>query len=72
MMAIKTVGVVSCGQMGSGITQVCAQSGYETVVSEINDTLLNKGLANIGNRLSRDVEKGRITDEDRAVVLARI
>ena len=44
-MEIKKVGVVGCGTMGSGITQVCAQSGYQVVVSEINNELLNKGLA---------------------------
>ena len=71
-MAIKKVGVVSCGQMGAGITQVCAQSGYATVVSEINDEILNKGLASISSRLARDVEKGRLSPPDRESVLARI
>src|SRR3972149_2107032 len=71
-MEIRKVGVVSCGQMGSGITQVCAQSGYETVVSEINDELLKKGLAGISSRLARDVEKGRLTGQDQAALLGRI
>ena len=48
-MEIKRVGVVGCGLMGSGITQVCAQSGYQVVVSEVNDELLNKGLASISS-----------------------
>ena len=43
-MAIKTVGVVGCGLMGSGIAQVCAQKGYRTVVREVNDDLLRRGL----------------------------
>ena len=43
-MAIKKVGVVGCGIMGGGIAQVCAQSGYQVTVSEINDDLLSKGL----------------------------
>ena len=43
-MEIEKVGVVGCGLMGSGIAQVCAQSGYHVVASEINDELLNKGL----------------------------
>jgi 3-hydroxybutyryl-CoA dehydrogenase len=39
---IKKVGVVGCGTMGSGITQVCAQSGYQTIVSETNEEFLKK------------------------------
>src|SRR3989304_412006 len=71
-MDIRTVGVISCGQMGSGITQVCAQSGYETVVSEVNDEFLQRGLAGIAGRLARDVEKGKITARDRGAVMGRI
>ena len=48
-MEIKKVGVVGCGSMGSGITQVCAQAGYEVMVSEVNNELLNKGLASINS-----------------------
>jgi len=71
-MAIKKVGVVGCGLMGAGITQVCAQSGYEVVVSEINDELLNKGLKSIKSILARNVEKGKMTKEDEAAVVGRI
>jgi 3-hydroxybutyryl-CoA dehydrogenase len=46
-MEIKKVGVVGCGAMGSGIVQVCAQSGYEVVVLEMNEQLLRKGLSSI-------------------------
>ena len=71
-MDIKKVGVVGCGLMGSGITQVCAQAGYEVIVSEINNELLNKGLASIGARLSRDVEKGRLSPPDKDSIFNRI
>lgn len=71
-MAIKKVGVVGCGLMGAGITQVCAQSGYEVVVSEINDELLNKGLKSIKSILARNVEKGKMTKEDEAAIVGRI
>ncbi len=71
-MEIKKVGVVGCGIMGSGIAQVCARSGYQVVVREINDALLDKGLGTIGSRLSRDVEKGRLSAEDRDATLGRI
>jgi len=71
-MEIKTVGVVGCGTMGSGIAQVCAQSGYQVVVSEISDELLNKGLASINSFLTRNVKKGRLTEEEKDATLARI
>ena len=71
-MEIKKVGVVGCGLMGSGIAQVCAQSGYQVVVSEINDELLNRGLTLIGNSLTKSVDKGRLSQEDKDAILARI
>lgn len=71
-MEIKKVGVVGCGLMGSGITQICAQSGYQVVVSEINGELLNKGLASINSRLSRNVEKGKLSQSDKESILNRI
>jgi 3-hydroxybutyryl-CoA dehydrogenase len=71
-MEIKKVGVVGCGFMGSGITQVCAQSGYQVVVSEINDALLNKGLTTIDYYLTRSVLKGKISQQDKDSALARI
>ncbi len=59
-MAIRKVGVVGCGAMGGGITQLCAQGGYQVVVSEINETLLKKGLAAINSTLARLIERGRL------------
>ena len=71
-MEIKKVGVVGCGQMGGGIAQVCALAGYQVIVSEINDTLLNKGLASISSFLTKSAEKGRITQQDKDSTLGRI
>ncbi|RJQ40569.1 MAG: 3-hydroxybutyryl-CoA dehydrogenase [Dehalococcoidia bacterium] len=71
-MEIKKVGVVGCGIMGGGIAQVAAQAGYDVVVSEINDQLLQKGLAGITAQLARGVEKGRITQENKDATLKRI
>lgn len=71
-MQIKKVGVVGCGFMGSGITQVCAQSGYQVVISEINDELLNKALTTIDYYLTRSVLKGKISEQDKDSALARI
>ncbi len=71
-MEIKKVGVVGCGLMGSGVTQVSADSGYETVVHEVNDELLQKGLGNIDRFLSKGVKKGKITEDRKKEILSRI
>jgi len=71
-MEIKKVGVAGCGTMGSGVTQVCAQSGYQVVVSEISEELLKKGLASIDKQLARNVERGRMSQEDKDATLSRI
>jgi 3-hydroxybutyryl-CoA dehydrogenase len=72
IMEIKKVGVVGCGLMGSGIAQVCAQSGYQVVVSEANDELLNKGLVSINSFLTKSIEKGKISQQDKEAILGRI
>ena len=71
-MEIKKVGVVGGGIMGGGIAQISAQAGYQVVISEINDELLNKGLAGINSILTRSVDKGRISQEDKDATMARI
>jgi 3-hydroxybutyryl-CoA dehydrogenase len=71
-MEIKKVGVVGAGIMGGGIAQVSAQAGFEVVVSEINAELLNKGLAGINSILTKSVEKGRMSQEDKDATIARI
>ena len=71
-MEIKKVGVVGCGLMGSGIIQVCAQSGYRVIGSEISNELLNKGLSSIDLLLTRSARKGRISQEDKEATMARI
>jgi 3-hydroxybutyryl-CoA dehydrogenase len=71
-MEIKKVGVVGCGSMGAGIAQLCAQSGYQVVVSEINDELLKKGLAFIEKTLARSVEKGKLSHEDKDAITSRL
>ncbi|MFC1867089.1 3-hydroxyacyl-CoA dehydrogenase family protein [Thermodesulfobacteriota bacterium] len=71
-MAIEKVGIVGCGLMGSGIAQVCAQSGYEVVVSESNEDLLDKGLESIKRFLDKGIEKGKISVEEKDATLGRI
>ena len=72
LMEIKKVGVVGCGQMGGGIAQVCAQSGYMVLVSEINDDLLKKGLAAVKSSLDKGVQKERLTSRDRDTAIALV
>jgi len=71
-MEIKNVGVVGCGAIGSGIVQVCAQSGYDVVVLERNEQLLKKGLSSIDSFLNKGVEKGKMTTEGKNAVLKKI
>ncbi|MBI5017205.1 MAG: 3-hydroxybutyryl-CoA dehydrogenase [Deltaproteobacteria bacterium] len=71
-MEIKTVGVVGCGLMGSGIAQVCAQAGYSVVVREINDEFLKAGLAKIEKTIGGAVAKGKMAEADGKAVLGRI
>ncbi|MGD9118909.1 MAG: 3-hydroxyacyl-CoA dehydrogenase NAD-binding domain-containing protein, partial [Dehalococcoidia bacterium] len=71
-MEIKKVGVVGCGSMGAGITQLCAQSGFQVVVSEINDELLKRGLGFIDKTLARSVEKGKLEQKDKDAIMGRI
>jgi len=71
-MTIKNVGVIGCGLMGAGIAQVCAQSGYKTVVREVSEDLLKKGLGRIDGFLAKSVEKGKLTAEQKAAATANL
>ena len=71
-MAIKTVGVLGCGLMGSGIAQVCAQAGYRTIVREVDDATLQKGMARIRKFLETGIEKGKVTPGERDRTLANL
>jgi 3-hydroxybutyryl-CoA dehydrogenase len=71
-MAIQKVGVLGCGLMGSGIAQVAAAGGYPTVVKEVTDDFLKKGMAGIEKSLGRFVEKGTITADQRSQTMGRL
>ena len=71
-MAIKTVGVLGCGLMGAGIAQVCAASGYKTIVREVEDGFLKKGLGRIDKFLAGGVEKGKLTAEEKDKTLGNL
>jgi 3-hydroxybutyryl-CoA dehydrogenase len=71
-MAIQTFGVIGAGQMGNGITQVAAMSGLNVIMNDIKEEFVERGLATITKILSRNVDKGKMTDEEKAAVLGRI
>ena len=71
-MPIEHVGVVGCGLMGSGIAQVCAQSGRPTVVVEVTRELLDNGMEKIRSFLDKGVARGKVTEEEREKTLGNL
>ncbi len=71
-MEIKHIGVVGCGQMGSGIVEVAAKAGYLVTVREINQELLTRGLGRIKGSMSRAVGRGKLSQEAMDASLGRI
>src|SRR5687768_14399689 len=71
-MAIRKVGVLGCGLMGSGIAQVAAQAGYDVVVREIEQKYLDKGIGGIQKNLGRSVEKGKMQQADMDACIGRL
>lgn len=69
---VKTIMVIGAGQMGAGIAQVCASSGYVVMLHDANREALEKGIQGIEKRLSKNVEKGRLSDEEKNATLARL
>lgn len=71
-MEIKKLGIIGFGQMGAGIGQVFAQSGYEVIAVGTNESSLTKGLKGIEKRLAGRVEKGKMSQEQKDGVMAKI
>lgn len=71
-MKISRVGVLGAGLMGSGIAEVSARAGYDTVVREVSDDLVQKGIERIEKSLSRAVEKGKLASAERDSVRKRL
>jgi 3-hydroxybutyryl-CoA dehydrogenase len=71
-MAISKVGVVGCGLMGHGISQICAQAGWDVVVREADQGPLDKGIAKVEKQLARAVEKGRLEQSEAEAARGRI
>jgi 3-hydroxybutyryl-CoA dehydrogenase len=72
MAKIEKVGVLGAGLMGHGIAQVAAQTGYDVVLREVDETTLAKGISKIEKQLARAVEKGKSSQEDADAVRGRI
>lgn len=71
-MAIKNVMVIGAGQMGSGIAQVCAQSGYTVMLNDLSADQIERGFNGIRKNLDRSVEKGKLEASVREETLSRI
>ncbi|MBW1650317.1 MAG: 3-hydroxybutyryl-CoA dehydrogenase [Deltaproteobacteria bacterium] len=71
-MEIKTFGVIGAGQMGNGIAQIAATSGLNVIMSDIKEEFIQNGLNNIKKILTKNIEKNRITEEEKQGILQRI
>lgn len=71
-LEVKTIGVIGAGQMGSGIAQVCAQSGFAVKLSDIEDAALARAVDGMRSRLQRQVDRERISQADMDRTLAGI
>ena len=71
-MEVRRIGVVGAGQMGSGIAQVASSSGFEVVMSDVEERFLSKGMETIERNLERSVAKGRLSPEGKEEIKGRI
>ncbi|QFT90968.1 putative 3-hydroxybutyryl-CoA dehydrogenase [Bacillus sp. THAF10] len=71
-MTIQKVMVIGAGQMGAGIAQVCAMAGYDVYMNDLKEEFLERGLGGITKNLTRSVDKGRMTEEEKVGVLSRL
>lgn len=71
-MEIKVIGVLGAGSMGNGIAQVASQSGYQVIMRDIEDRFVQSGLNAIGKFLTKSVEKGKMTEDQKKGILGRI
>jgi 3-hydroxybutyryl-CoA dehydrogenase len=69
---MKKAGVLGCGLMGSGIAEVCAKAGYETIVREVEEAFLKKGMARLEGSLAKAVEKGKLAAAEKEAIAGRL
>ncbi len=70
--AIKSVGIIGAGQMGSGIAHVCAVAGYDVLLHDVSEDKINDGMATINGNMARQVAAGHLSEEDRDAAKTRI
>lgn len=71
-MAVNVFGVIGAGQMGAGIAQVAAQTGFSVVLHDINMDFVKRGVSNIEKNLKRAVEKGKLSEAEKSAIMERI
>ncbi|MFD1735136.1 3-hydroxybutyryl-CoA dehydrogenase [Bacillus salitolerans] len=71
-MNVQKIMVIGAGQMGSGIAQVCAMAGYDVTLHDLKPEFVERGLGTINKNLSRQVEKGRMSEDDKLSIVNRI
>ena len=71
-MGIKTIGIIGAGIMGNGIAQVCAAAGYQTIMQDVAEAALERGIKTINGSLERGVRKGTMTEAEQAEIVGRI
>ncbi len=72
MHSIKLVGVIGAGQMGNGIAHVFAQAGFDVIIYDVQPTAIDKAIALVDKNMSRQVTKGKLSEEDKQAALARL
>jgi 3-hydroxybutyryl-CoA dehydrogenase len=68
----KTIGIIGAGTMGNGIAQVAARAGFDVRMRDVSEDFLKRGLATVDRSLQRDVDKARLSGEDKQQIIARI
>ncbi|TKI58484.1 3-hydroxybutyryl-CoA dehydrogenase [Brevibacillus antibioticus] len=71
-MNVQTIMVIGAGQMGSGIAQVAAQAGFRVFLNDVQQAFVERGLATITKNLSRNVEKGKLSEAEKEAILGRL
>jgi 3-hydroxybutyryl-CoA dehydrogenase len=71
-MTIEKIGIIGAGQMGNGIAHVFALGGYDVAITDVSEEQIQKALATIDKNLGRQVNRGKISEDDKSAALARI